>query len=739
MGSVDGPKSHDPGQEIVIPTMCASHCGGNCLIKVHVRDGVITRVETDDGEEPQLRACARGRALRQRVYAPERILYPMKRVGDRGEGQFERISWDEALDTVAGELKRVRDTYGPLSILYLPTAGDLGALHTVVQTHRLLALAGGYTTWWGATSFHGGMFAAHYSYGTIYCANSRDDLLNSRLIILWGWNPATTVSGTNTSWYLAQAREQGTKIIAVDPWYSSSAATFAEKWIPIRPGTDAAMLIAMAYVMITERLCDQNFLATYTVGFDKFRDYVLGVEDGVAKTPRWAEAITGVPAASIHELAVKYATIKPAALMAGIAPGRTAYGEQYHRAAITLAAMTANVGIHGGSAAGRAWESIVGGYPYRTTMGAALPYAPNPVEKSAPPASFWLDERYPHIHYAKIADAILKGKSGGYPADYKLAFLVNSDYLNSLPNINKTVKALKALEFIVIEGQLPTATAKYADIILPTCTYAERDDIALSALGLPSYGYQNKVIEPVGESKPQNEIAKELAARLGIPEYDDKPADARLEAYAKVAHVPNYAGLKSKGVVRLNPGQPYVAFKAQIEHSESNRFPTPSGKIEIFSQRIADMRNPLLPPIPKYIEPWESATDPLARKYPLQLITNHFKRRSNGQFENFSWLKELLAQAVIISPTDADARGIQNNDLVRVFNDRGETRIQARVTARIMPGVVFLPEGAWYTPDENGVDVAGSANVLTSDEISPAGSFCYNTALVQVEKIQAES
>jgi len=725
--------------EIVIPTMCASHCGGTCLLRVHVKDGVITRVETDDGKEPQLRACLRGRALRQRVYAPDRPLYPMKRAGERGEGKFKRISWDEALDTVAAELKRVRETYGPQSLLYLPMAGDLGSLHTVMTIRRLLSLAGGFTSWWGATSFHGGMFASFFTYGTLSCANTRDDLLNSRLIIMWGWNPAVTITGANTPWFLAQAKEKGIRIIAVDPWYSDSAATFAHEWIPIRPGTDAAMLIAMAYVMIEENLQDQKFLDTYTVGFDKFRDYVLGLEDGVPKTPAWAEAVTGVPASTIEKLAREYATTKPAALMAGIAPGRTAFGEQYHRAAITLAAMTGNVGVHGGDAAARAWESLVPGYPFGVGLGgigigAALPFALNPVDSFATSDGIPLGYMYPQIHYTKVADAILKGKAGGYPADYKLAFIVNSNYLNSLPNINKIAKALKALEFIVVAEQFMTATAKYADILLPTSTYVERDDIALG-VGMAYIGFQRKIIEPIGESKPQNEIAKALAARMGITDYDEETEESRLRDLAKAAHIPDYDAFKEKGVHWIERSEPYVAFKEQIEDPENNPFPTPSGKIEIYSQRIADMGNPLLPPIPKYIETWESPNDPLARRYPVQLITNHAKGRANAQFFTLPWLKELCPQAIIISVTDASARGISNGDMVRVFNDRGETIVPAQVTKRIMPGVAILPEGAWYNPDKRGVDRAGCANVLTRDEPSPGGSFAYNTVLVQIEKV----
>lgn len=722
----------------IIPTMCSSHCGGTCLLKVHVENGVITRVETDDGEEPQLRACQRGRALRQRVYSPDRILYPLKRVGARGEGKFERISWEEALEMVAAGIKRVRDAYGPKSILYLPMAGDVGALHTIVTMSRLLSLAGGYTTWWGTTSFHGGIFASYFSYGTIFCTNTRDNFLHSRLIIMWGWDPASTQTGTNTPWFLARARESGARIIAVDPWYGDSAAAFADEWIPIRPATDAAMLIAMAYVMIQEKLHDRAFLARYTVGFERYQDYVLGVEDGIPKTPKWAEEITGVPAYTIEKLAREYANMKPAALMAGIGPGRTAYGEQYHRAAIALAAMTGNVGKVGGDAAARAWESLVGGYPYGLGIGTALPFTFNPIEDGSDSDGVPLGYTYPRIHYTRIADAILKGRSGGYPADYKMAFFVNCNYVNSLPNVNKIVQALQKLEFVVVEEQYMNATARYADIVLPTSTYVEREDIVFG-VGMAYYGFQNKIIDPLGESKPHNEIAKALAARLEIEDYDDENEENRLKTIAMIAQIPHYEQFKKKGVHWIRHQEPHVAFRKQITDPEGDPFPTPSGKIEIYSEGIAKLNNPLIPPIPKYIEPWEGPRDPLARKYPLQLLTNHFKRRSNAQFETFPWLRELARQTLIVNPRDAEPRGIRDGDLVRVRNDRGETVVPVWVTERIMPGVVILPEGAWYTPDEKGIDRAGSANILTKDEPSPAGSFAYNSALVEVERYQEGS
>ena len=265
----------------------------------------------------------------------------------------------------------------------------------------------------------------------------------------------------------------------VDPRYTDSAAIFADEWIPIRPGTDTAMMSAMAHTMIAEGLHDQRFLDRYTVGFEQFRKYVMGEEDGVAKTPSWAEARTGIAAATISTLAREYATRKPAALIPGMAPGRTAYGEQYHRMAATLAAMTGNIGVHGGNAAG---------------------FERGPVGPMVPPVAFdKTDATYKErlkalnipqrlrtsVHVTRIWDAILNGKAGGYPSDIKMAYIAWANPLNQIPNINKGIEALKKLEFVAVHDQFMTATARFADILLPVTTIWERNDFARPWLSGP--------------------------------------------------------------------------------------------------------------------------------------------------------------------------------------------------------------------------------------------------------------
>ena len=279
-----------------------------------------------------------------------------------------------------------------------------------------------------------------------------------------------------------------------------------------------------------------------------------------------------------------------------------------------------------------------------------------------------------------------------------------------------------------------TPTARFADILLPVSTFLERNDITVGE-GMPFFGYINKVIEPLYESKSQLEIATELSHRLGIADFNPKTEDEWLREIAKESGILDYEEFKDKGVYKIKISEPYVEFKKQIEDPVHNRFPTPSGKIEIYSQRLADMKSADMPPIPKYIPTWEGLDDPLSKRYPLQLITTHFKRRAHSQFETVPWLKELQRQRIQIHPLDARSRGISDGDFVEVFNDRGRLILPAKVTERIMPGIVDIPQGAWYDPDANGVDRGGCANILTSDRISPGGSVPYNTSLVEVTRV----
>ena len=733
-----------PSETKVVHSGCAQDCGGQCPLTYHVRDGRIVKIEPHDVGYPEYRVCVRGLMAHYRLYAPDRLKFPLKRVGRRGEGKFVRVSWDEALREVAGQITRIRDTYGPAAILNLSWSGSTGRLHHATLSKRFLNMAGGQTKAWGGCSYQGAFFSNLATYGTLDSGHYRQDLLNSKMIILWGCDPARTIFGTETRYYLRQAKKKGTTIVCVDPRYTDSAAAFASRWLPIRPGTDAAMLVAMAYVVLQKGLQAQHFLDTYTIGFNEFKDYISGDEDGIAKTPEWAAKITGVPANTITELALEYATKKPAAILAGFAPGRTAAGEQYHRALSTLSAMTGNTGVSGGAPAGldlghRPAEEVSVADDYLKIY-ADVDETPNPVEKGAPPHEYSVNGIRKHtadkVHPSRAWDNIIRGKAGGYFSDIKMLYVTNGDCLNQFPDVNRGVQAFNKLEFVVVHDQFMTPTAKHADIVLPVCTWFERNDLKVPWQFGHYFVYINKAVEPMYQTKTDLQIFTELAEKMGITNFVEKPEDEWLRLIASNKGIPDYDSFKTAGFYQPQLPKDYVAFEPQLKDPEHNPFPTPSGKIEIFSQRIADFNRPdVLPPIPKYVETWDGISDPKRERYPLQLITIHPRNRVHSQLYNVRWLRDIEPHAAWLNPADARPRNIEDKALVKVFNDRGTILIQARVTEQIMEGVVCIHEGAWYNPDASGVDHGGCANVLTRGEHSPGGAYCSNTALVQIERV----
>jgi len=762
----------------IIPTSCAYDHGGRCVLRAHVKDGVIIRFDTDIEPDsinfPQIRACWRGRAHRKKIYSPYRIKYPMKRVGERGEGKFKRITWDEAYDILAKQMTRIKEKYGRAAIFDGGYAGQYGSawgelyspnpLLYWALSKRFLNIFGSRVGYWDTYSLEGSLFASKYMFGInhFWDSNEADDLLNSRLIILWGFNPCHSVFGTNTSYYLMLAKEKGIRFYSIDPEHNTSAAAYRAKWIPIKPGTDSAMAIAMAYVMIEKEIYDKKFIEKFTHGFDKYKDYVMGKTDGVPKTPDWAEKITGVPAKTIIDLAIEYATTKPSALISSNAPQRTAYGEEYHRAALTLTAMTGNIGIHGGYTG-----ALHGGFPLKgpgvlgPTIDASLD---NDLKKKytdmlkTDPVRALLesDEYSSKIRIAKFADAVLLGEKApkeliGCPSkaeqpNIRMAWFLGINFVGTTMNVNKTIEAMKSknLEFIVVNEGWMNFTAKFADLILPINTIFERDDdIVIPWLKGHYIIYRNNCIKPLYESKNDLQILTELSERLGFrKEFNPfNTIDELMDEYLKRFNAEwglklKRSELKERGLYKFDLPEPWIAFKDQIQNGKP--FNTPSGKIEIYSDTLANMNfketkyGSYIPPIPTYREAWESGNDPLAKKYPLQLITPHPRFRTHSQFWEVPWLREVYNHELIINTKDAVVRGIKDGDMVRIWNDRGKVSAVAKVTERIMPGVVRMYHGTWPVIDKDGTDLAGNPNFLTNDRPSPAGSFPKNTVLVEV-------
>jgi anaerobic dimethyl sulfoxide reductase subunit A len=717
-----------PGERIVTST-CGHNCGGRCVVNAHVRDGRIVKISTDPRkwtpEMPPLHACVRGFGQAERVNHPDRLRHPLRRVGPRGSGRFERIGWDEALDEVARQLRRVRDTWGPAAILDCSRTGSLSMLHGRGPFQRLLHMFGGCTELWSNISAEAEVFAVRTTYGATadYKSAGREpgDYVKSRLMLLWGWSPGDGTFGTGTLQYLKLAKKHGVRMICVDPRRTRTSRELADEHVFIRPSTDAAALIAMAYVIASEGLHDRAYLDRYVLGFDEahlppgapagasYLAYLMGHADGVRKTPEWAEAITGVPAATLRRLAIEFATSKPAALHCGYAPGRTQYGEQFHRAAYTLAAMTGNVGIPGGNSG--------------TSNGATGRCGIRPMPAGRNPAGA-------RVASSLLADLLDRGRAGGYPADIKLVYSVAGDLFNQLPNVNRIVRAAERLEFMVVHDHFVTPTARYADVLLPATTFWERNDVHTPWAGAGHYAiFMHQAIEPVAECRNDLDVCTELAARLGIEDYNDRTEEQWLRELTREA-IDDFDTFRERGLARLPAPEDAVAFAREIRDPERHPFSTPSGKIEIYSQTLAANPDPYglgpIPPIPTWIPHGGDA------RHPLRLVTPKSRARTHSIHDNQPILARADRNDVWIHPADAAARGIADGQPARVFNDRGETVLPAHVTERIAPGVISIREGAWFTPDATGRDTRGCANVLTPDAASPAGASPFNTCFVDV-------
>ena len=759
--------------EKIVWSACTVNCGSRCPLRMHVVDGEIRYVETDNtGDDDydglhQVRACLRGRSMRRRVYNPDRLKYPMKRVGARGEGKFVRISWEEAFDTIAGSMKNIISQYGNEAIYLNYGTGTLGGTMTrswppgATLIARLMNCCGGYLNHYGDYSSAQIAEGLNYTYGGWADGNSPSDIENSKLVVLFGNNPGETrMSGGGVTYYIEQARQKSkARMIIIDPRYTDTGAGREDEWLPIRPGTDAALAAALAHVMISENLVDQPFLDKYCVGYDEktlpegapknghYKAYILGQgADGIAKTPNWAAKITGIPADKIIQLGREIGQAKPAFITQGWGPQRHSNGEIATRAIAMLAILTGNVGINGGNSGARE-----GSYSLPFVR---MPTLENPVQTSIS-MFMWTDA----IFRATEMTATRDGVRGKEKLDVPIKFIWNyagNCLINQHSDINRTHDILqddKQCEMIVVIDNHMTSSAKYADIVLPDCTASEQMDFCLDAsAGNMAYViFADQAIKPRFECKNIYEMTSELAKRMGV---EQKFTEGRtqeewlrhlyLQSMQAIPALPDFDTFRQQGMFKQrDPQGHHVAYKAFREDPVVNPLKTASGKIEIYSAQLADIaatwqldKEDVIDPLPIYAAGFENYDDPLASTYPLQLTGFHYKARVHSTYGNVDLLKAACRQEMWINPLDAAARDISNGDMIRIFNARGEVQIAAKVTPRMMPGVVALGEGAWYSPDSKRIDRAGSINVLTSQRPSPlAKGNPSHTNLVQVAKV----
>ncbi len=642
--------------EKVVWGACSVNCGSRCALRLHVKDNEVTWVETDNtGSDKygnhQVRACLRGRSIRRRINHPDRLNYPMKRVGKRGEGKFERISWDEALDTIASSLKKTVEQYGNEAVYIQYSSGIVGGNMTrsspsASAVKRLMNCYGGSLNQYGSYSTAQISCAMPYTYGS-NDGNSTTDIENSKLVVMFGNNPAETrMSGGGITYLLEKAREKSNaKMIVIDPRYTDTAAGREDEWLPIRPGTDAALVAGIAWVLINENLVDQPFLDKYCVGYDEktlpadapknghYKAYILGEgDDKTAKTPQWASQITGIPVDRIIKLAREIGTAKPAYICQGRGPQRQANGELTARAIAMLPILTGNVGISGGNSGAR--EST-----YTITI-ERLPVLDNPVKTSISCFS-WTDA----IDHGPQMTAIRDGVRGKDKLDVPIKFIWNyagNTLVNQHSDINKTHEILQdesKCEMIVVIENFMTSSAKYADILLPDLMTVEQEDIIPNdyAGNMGYLIFLQPVTSEKFERKPIYWILSEVAKRLG-PDVYQKFTEGRTQEqwlqhlYAKMLAkdpaLPSYDELKKMGIYkRKDPNGHFVAYKAFRDDPEANPLKTPSGKIEIYSSKLAEIartweleKDEVISPLPVYASTFEGWDSPERSTFPLQLI-----------------------------------------------------------------------------------------------------------------------
>ena len=671
-----------PVEEKAVWSSCTVNCGSRCLLRLHVKDDTVYWVESDTtGDDVygnhQVRACLRGRSIRRRMNHPDRLKYPMKRVGKRGEGKFERISWDEALDTISDNLRRILKDYGNEAVHVLYGTGvDGGNITNSNVPYRLMNSCGGFLSRYGSYSTAQISAAMSYMFGA-NDGNSPDDIANTKLVVMFGNNPAETrMSGGGVTYYVEQARERSNaRMIVIDPRYNDTAAGREDEWLPIRPGTDGALACAIAWVLITENMVDQPFLDKYCVG---------------------------------------------------------------------------NVGINGGNSGVRegSWDLGVEWFPMLE----------NPV-KTQISVFTWTDA----IDHGTEMTAPRDGVRGKEKLDVPIKFLwcyASNTLINQHGDINHTHEVLQddsKCEMIVGIDHFMTASAKYCDILLPDLMPTEQEDL-ISHESAGNMGYvilAQPATSAKFERKPIYWMLSEVAKRLGPDVYQTFTEGRSQHEWIKYLHaktkernpeMPDYEEMKTTGIFKKKcPEEHYVAFRAFRVDPQANPLKTPSGKIEIYSERLAKIadtwelkKDEIIHPLPAYTPGFDGWDDPLRKTYPLQLTGFHYKARTHSSYGNIDVLQQACPQEVWINPIDAQARGIRHGDTVRVFNNNGEMLIAAKVTPRILPGVTAIGQGAWLKADMFGdrVDHGGSINILTSHRPSPlAKGNPSHSNLVQIEKV----
>ena len=697
-----------PGNGVVL-SVCPHDCPDTCSILSHVKGSRLGKVEGNP-RHPVTRGflCPKVRRYPERVYSPERVLYPMKRVGPRGSGRFQRISWGEAVETIASRWKAIIAREGPRAILPYYGSGTLGMVHGKLAGKRFFNRLG--TLQLDRTiCTKAGRIGYLYTMGTSEGADPRG-IPYSRLVIAWGTNTFST--NVHQLPFLREARRKGALYAVVNP-FKVKGAEVADLFLQPRPGSDAALALGMMHVIIKEGLFDRDFVSRSTSGFEELQ---RRVEEYPLER---VEELTDIEAKKIREFARLYADSKPSFIYVGSGCQHHTNGGMTLR---TLSCLPALVGT---------WGRPGGGifFPTSTIFPVDWDYLEGEDLRPNPPASFNMNS---------LGEILTNGN----PRISSL-YVFNANPTAVLFNQNKLLSGLLREDlFTVVHELFFTDTAYYADMVLPSTTQFEQVDLHASYYHL-SLQLNQQAIEPLGECKSNLETFNLLAEAMGLedPCFKQDSWDV-IEEMLSARH-PALEGITLERLLReghapLNLEIPYVPFKARSGQSESDgRFPTPSGKIEFYSQKMeAEGLDPLPAHIP--LKEGRKTTPALYERYPLYLLTPSAHSLLNSNFASDPWMHNpegrgtaRRAPTIIINPEEAASRGIKDGDLVRVFNDRGSCLLWASVEDRVKPGVV-VSLGQWWSRQCPG---GKNANYTTPDFLADmGGGSAFNTNLVQVEK-----
>ncbi|MDB5773221.1 MAG: molybdopterin oxidoreductase family protein [Burkholderia sp.] len=689
----------------IVRATCPHDCPDTCALLVTVQDGVATEVRGDPDHPTTAGVlCTKVSRYTERTYHKERLLHPMKRVGKKGEGKFVRISWDEALDLISGRLKAIaaRD---PQSILPYSYAGTMGLVQGESMAARFFHKL-------GASFLDRTICAKAGGVGYSYTIGARigtdlEQFQNARLILIWGGNP---IASNLHFWMRAQeAKRRGAKLIAIDP-YRSLTAEKCHQHIALMPGTDAALALGMMHVLIAEDLLDEDYIARYTVGFEQLKERV-----GEWTAQRTAD-ICGISVEEVEQLAREYGAAAQRGEPVAI---RVNYGLQRVRGGGTsvrnIACLPALVG---------AWRHAGGGIQLSSSD--TFPKNTGALQRPdlLPPGPLPRT-----INMSTIGDDLLREPSAEFGPRIEALIVYNSNPVAVAPESAKVAQGFAREDlFTVVLEHFQTDTADYADVLLPATTQLEHVDIHAT------YGHlymmaNNAAIAPLGEARPNTEIFRLLAARMGFDDACFKESDDQIAAQAfnkNNAHAVHFDwdSLKQKGWQKLNaPDAPFAY----------GGFPTPSGKCEFYSEQMeADGFDPL----PTYIAPYESlaTNQELGKRYPLAMISPPARNFLNSSFVNVQSLRNTEGEPHLdIHPIDAANRGIENGEQVRIYNGRGSFVAKARVTDRARQGLVVGLSIWWKKFAADGKN----ANEVTSQRLTDMGNApTFYDVLVQVEKVQ---